>query len=60
MNLLIRSILGFLLVISTLSSCSPKSPHEARSPCVSNPEYNPYFKNPCIRKPLNANGWDIV
>lgn len=60
MCLILRSIIGLVIVMNTLSSCTPKAPHEARSPCVSVQDESPYLRNPCIRRPLNQNGWDIV
>ena len=59
MKLLLRSIFLSIITISVLSSCSPRGPYEMKSPCVSKPSENPYYRNPCMRKPLNQ-VWDIV
>jgi len=53
-----QQVFALVLIILMISSCTPKAPYEIRSPCVSNDTDNPYYRNPCTRKPLN--GRDIA
>ena len=56
--LMTKQFLRVFAIFLLFTSCMPKAPYEAKSPCVSNKSDNPYARNPCIRVPLN--GRDIA
>ena len=51
----IKSFFIAIILLGTISSCTPSPPYEIKSPCVSSEDINSFTVMPCVRRPVNLN-----